>query len=41
MFPPFLGTNAKAWSASPHSKRESALEVKDGRRAQSTASAVF
>jgi hypothetical protein len=32
MFPALLDTNAIASSASPHSKRESALAVKDGHR---------
>src|SRR5260370_41246748 len=38
--PALLDTNAIASSASPHSKRGSALAVKDGHRGRSTASAV-
>jgi plasmid replication initiation protein len=40
MSPALLDTNAIASSASPHSKRGSALAVKDGHRSRSTASAV-
>src|SRR5271165_2676791 len=40
MFPALLDTKAIASSASPHSKRGSALAVKDGHRGRSTASAV-
>jgi hypothetical protein len=39
--PAWLDTNAIASSATPHSKRGSALAVKDGHRGRSSASAVF